>query len=68
VDTCFSEELNETEQAIIKTLTFLRKNAKSEIVLKQTFWKLHQGTEGYCMSGEFLTKISIAWEIPYKLD
>jgi hypothetical protein len=28
MDTCFSEELNETEQAIIKTLTFLGNNVK----------------------------------------
>ena len=37
--TCFSEE---TEQAIIKTLTFLRNNGKSETVIKQANWKLRQ--------------------------
>jgi len=36
VDTCFSKELNETEQAIIKTLTFLSSNIKYKTDLKQT--------------------------------
>ena len=40
-DTCFSEP-NETDQAIIKTLTFLNNNGKSEQVIKQSNWKLRQ--------------------------
>jgi hypothetical protein len=39
-DTCFSKELNEVEQAVIKTLTFLRKNGKAEHTIKQVDWQL----------------------------
>ena len=38
-DTCFLKELNETEQAIIKTLTFLENNAKTKSVIYQTTCK-----------------------------
>ena len=42
-DTCFSEE---TEQAIIKTLTFLKNNGKSKTVQSQANWKFRQIARG----------------------
>jgi hypothetical protein len=56
MDTCFSEELNETEQAIIKTLTFLNSNGKCETVKRQTEWKLRQISTGkYIVNGQVKT-------------
>ena len=43
-DTCFLKELNETEQAIIKTLTFIETNIKTENV-NLIIFKLHKNSE-----------------------